>query len=113
MLFFFSFADDKKKNLETEGKSEFSKMNMNVEVDTTEWDAICRVCLQEGTLHSIFDYDDENSELNIAEKVMLCSPIKVRFLCILSVSVYVAFMGPLNIELKKKINFYSADINGW
>lgn len=50
-----------------------------MEVDSTEWDAICRICLQEGTLHSIFDFDDEKSELNIAEKIMLCSPIEVNW----------------------------------
>lgn len=49
-----------------------------MEIDTiAEWDAICRICLQEGQLHSLFDYDDEKSELNIAEKIMLCSPIVV------------------------------------
>lgn len=50
-----------------------------MEVDTTEWDAICRICLQEGQLHSIFDYEDENAELNIAEKVMMCSSIEVFY----------------------------------
>lgn len=50
-----------------------------MEVDSTEWDAICRICLQEGTLHSLFDYDDEKSEMNIAEKIMLCSPIEVNW----------------------------------
>lgn len=50
-----------------------------MEIDTiAEWDAICRICLQEGQLHSLFDFDDEKSELNIAEKIMLCSPIVVR-----------------------------------
>lgn len=51
---------------------------MDMEIDTiAEWDAICRICLQEGQLHSLFDYDDEKSDLNIAEKIMLCSPIVV------------------------------------
>lgn len=50
-----------------------------MEIDTiAEWDAICRICLQEGQLHSLFYFDDEKSELNIAEKIMLCSPILVR-----------------------------------
>lgn len=48
-----------------------------MEIERTEWDAICRVCLQEGILHSIFDYDFENSELTIANKIMLCSSIDV------------------------------------
>lgn len=49
-----------------------------MEIDTiAEWDAICRICLQEGQLHSLFDFDDEKSDLNIAEKIMLCSPIMV------------------------------------
>lgn len=51
-----------------------------MEIDTiAEWDAICRICLQEGQLHSLFDFDDE-SELNYAEKIMLCSPIVVSIL---------------------------------
>lgn len=51
---------------------------MNMEIDPiAEWDAMCRICLQEGQLHSLFDFDDEKSELNIAEKIMLCSPIVV------------------------------------
>lgn len=50
-----------------------------MEIDPiAEWDAMCRICLQEGQLHSLFDFDDEKSELNIAEKIMLCSPIVVR-----------------------------------
>lgn len=50
-----------------------------MEIDTiAEWDAICRICLQEGQLHSLFDFDDEKSELNIAEKIMLCAPIVVN-----------------------------------
>lgn len=49
-----------------------------MEIETiAEWDAICRICLQEGQLHSLFDYDDEKSDLNIAEKIMLCSQILV------------------------------------
>lgn len=53
-----------------------------MEIETiAEWDAICRICLQEGQLHSIFDYDDEKSELNIGEKIMLCSPIVVSDGC--------------------------------
>lgn len=57
-----------------------------MEIDTiAEWDAICRICLQEGQLHSLFDFDDEKSELNIAEKIMQCSPIVVRcFGCAMS-----------------------------
>lgn len=50
-----------------------------MEIDTiAEWDAMCRICLQGGQLHSLFDFDDEKSELNIAEKIMLCSPISVN-----------------------------------
>lgn len=45
--------------------------------ELTEWDAICRICLQEGELHSIFDYMDDKSDLNIASKVMICSSIEV------------------------------------
>lgn len=53
-----------------------------MEIETiAEWDAICRICLQEGQLHSIFDFDDEKSELNIGEKIMLCSPIVVSDGC--------------------------------
>lgn len=49
-----------------------------MEIDTNaEWDAICRICLQSGQLHSLFDFDDKKSELNIAEKIMVCSPIMV------------------------------------
>lgn len=60
-----------------------------MEIDPiAEWDAMCRICLQEGQLHSLFDFDDEKSELNIAEKIMLCSPIVVRistcFSCFIS-----------------------------
>lgn len=52
---------------------------MSMEIDTiAEWDAICRICLQESQLHSLFDFDDEKSDLNIADKIMLCSPIVVR-----------------------------------
>lgn len=52
---------------------------MDMEIDTiAEWDAICRICLQESQLHSLFDFDDEKSDLNIADKIMLCSPIVVR-----------------------------------
>lgn len=51
-----------------------------MDVDTTEWNAICRICLQEGQLHSLFYFDDEKSELNIAEKVMLCSTIEVSLI---------------------------------
>lgn len=51
-----------------------------MEIETTaEWDAICRICLQEGQLHSILDFDDEKSDLNIAEKIMLCSSITVSW----------------------------------
>lgn len=54
-----------------------------MEIDTiAEWDAICRICLQEGQLHSLFDFDEEKSDLNIAEKIMLCSPIVVRLLAV-------------------------------
>lgn len=49
-----------------------------MEIDGTEWDAMCRICLQGGQLHSLFDYDDAKSEINIAEKIMLCSPIEVE-----------------------------------
>lgn len=57
---------------------------MDMEIDTiAEWDAICRICLQEGQLHSLFDYDDEKSDLNIAEKIMLCSPIVVSVIIVL------------------------------
>ncbi|XP_055319139.1 zinc finger protein interacting with ribonucleoprotein K-like [Sitodiplosis mosellana] len=49
-----------------------------MEIETiAEWDAICRICLQEGQLHSLFDFDDEKSELNIGEKIMLCAPIVI------------------------------------
>lgn len=51
-----------------------------MEIDSTEWDEICRICLQEGQLYSIFDFDDEKSELNIAQKIMQCSSIEV-FVC--------------------------------
>lgn len=50
--------------------------------DSTEWDAICRICLQEGDMHSIFDsFDDDFTTdgefITIANKIMLCSPIEV------------------------------------
>lgn len=65
-----------------------------MEVDATEWDAICRICLQGGQLHSVFDFDDEKSELNIAEKIMLCSTIEVTLL----------FSSPLRINII--LNFF-------
>lgn len=49
-----------------------------MEIERTEWDAICRICLQEGPLSSIFEYDEENTEMTIANKIMLCSSIDVR-----------------------------------
>lgn len=55
--------------------------------DATEWDAICRICLQEGEMHSIFDsyVDSDNYDadevITVANKIMLCSPIEV---CILT-----------------------------
>lgn len=48
--------------------------------DATEWDAICRICLQEGELHSLFDAVDDDSDgelITIANKIMLCSTIEV------------------------------------
>lgn len=63
-----------------------------MEIDTiAEWDAICRICLQEGQLHSLFDFDDEKSELNIAEKIMLCSPIVVRVIGFLAMSAFTKY----------------------
>lgn len=57
-------------------------MDVDMEIDTiAEWDAICRICLQEGQLHSLFDYDDDKTDLNISEKIMLCSPIVVSVKC--------------------------------
>lgn len=50
-----------------------------MEINCTEWQEICRICLQEGELFSVFDFDNENSELNIADKVMQCSSIEVGF----------------------------------
>lgn len=63
----------------------YIQTNMEIEI-IAEWDAICRICMQEGQLHSIFDYDDEKSELNIAEKIMECSPIQVSQISIKSFS---------------------------
>lgn len=51
-----------------------------MEIDSTEWDEICRICLQEGELYSVFDFDDEKSEFNIAQKIMQCSSIEVIIL---------------------------------
>lgn len=57
---------------------------MDCENETTEWDAICRICLQEGEMHSIFDsslmtndYEYDVEITTIAKKIMLCSPIEV------------------------------------
>lgn len=50
---------------------------IRMEVDTTEWDAICRICLQEGQLFSIFDYEDESTDVTIAKKISMCSAIEV------------------------------------
>lgn len=44
-----------------------------------EWSMICRICLQEGDLISIFD-TDETSNLTLCEKIMQCSTINVRTL---------------------------------
>lgn len=49
-----------------------------MEMDTTEWDAICRICLQEGQMYSIFDFDDDKADINIAKKISMCSSIEVR-----------------------------------
>lgn len=40
-----------------------------------EWNAICRICLQEGDLHAIFGEEDKPSRMS--EKIMLCSSIIV------------------------------------
>lgn len=57
--------------------------NIKMEIDSPEWDEICRICLQEGQLYSVFDFDDEKSDLNIAEKIMQCSPILVCFVILI------------------------------
>lgn len=42
-----------------------------------EWNMICRVCLlQEGEMTSIYEKDETNK--TIQEKIMICSPIRVR-----------------------------------
>lgn len=41
-----------------------------------EWNIICRICLQEGDMHSIFDRDEDG--LLIADKIMSCSNLEVR-----------------------------------
>lgn len=64
-------------------------MSFEMDVDTTEWDAICRICLQEGQMNSIFDYDDEKSDIHIADKIMLCSSIDVSKS--LSITIYAHF----------------------
>lgn len=59
---------------------------MEIESVATEWDAICRICLQEGEMHSIFDEiididestTNDSEGLTIANKIMLCSSIEVR-----------------------------------
>lgn len=53
------------------------KLSLEMEMDTTEWDAICRICLQEGQMYSIFDYDDDKSDISIAKKISMCSSIEV------------------------------------
>lgn len=42
-----------------------------------EWSMICRICLQEGDLISIFEIDD-TTNLTFCEKIMQCSTINVR-----------------------------------
>lgn len=46
-----------------------------------EWSMICRICLQEGNLISIFD-TDEATHMTFCEKIMQCSTINVRSLII-------------------------------
>lgn len=41
-----------------------------------EWNIICRICLQEGEMHSIFEKDING--LRICDKIMLCSNVKVH-----------------------------------
>lgn len=53
--------------------------HFKMEIESTEWDSICRICLQEGQMQSIFDQDDESTDLTIADKVMQCSSIEVSF----------------------------------
>lgn len=50
---------------------------MELDAELTEWDAICRICLEEGEMHSIFDFVDDNSDIDIASKIMMCSTIEV------------------------------------
>lgn len=86
-----------------------------MEIETiAEWDAICRICLQEGQLHSLFDFDDEKSELNIAEKIMLCSPIMVSdFHSIKKSDSFSLLKKICFIEKKMLFCSFQIDYNGW
>lgn len=72
-------------------------------IDTiAKLDSVCRICLREDQLEPIFGFDREKSELSIAEKIILCTPIVVRLSLV---------MRQLNFGLFNEMNIFICHFN--